>query len=175
VVYVSTEGAFHHCNCLCRPLWFTSLGLGATFAAADIKGVMYCLQPSNVPRWVANMADMDRHSRADGSGHEASVNHMNTMWHRDVAIPAAMLVQTMRQLSRWGDSVSCSIFCCWGACVCCFPTVVAQHDIHTEGGISCLIAVFVLPALVAAAPAHVGTQCNQLLSQLNDISLLVSQ
>ena len=149
--------------------------VAVVFSSNDIKAVMLKLQPSNVPRWVEDLARpaAQRFSQPGDSQTASAEFHMNSVWHRDVANPSAMLAGTMQELSSWGTSTAASIACCWVACLCWTPTVVA-HSLHTAiGTLSFLVALVVLPIVVTFAPARISTRCDMLLDQLNDISFMV--
>ena len=64
-------------------------------AADDVSDLMEVLHPSKVDRFC---------DEKDGK----------EIWHRDVELPAAMLVSTMEELSAWGPvrAPPCAFVCC---------------------------------------------------------------
>lgn len=150
------------------PLWLLSLTLGVTFAADDVADVMADLKPSNVPRWAAESEATHHRGEADGVSR-------NVIWQTEVSLPAAMLVETMRELSAWGTSMGAAIVGCWVAALCWLPVVYESTDVDTTGGTVALAAIAALPLLVASMPAWVSTSCDLLFDQLNDISFMVSE
>lgn len=150
--------------------------LATKFANANILTVMQRLEPTRVSAWVAGFNDSGKGlvGPASAMRGEAETMRMGTVWHAEVANPATMLGETMQQLSVWGTPTAVCISCSWGAALCCMPIVVHDTNIHTLQGTVFLVFLVMEPLLVAFAPALVGTHCNNLLEQLNDISFLVS-
>ena len=132
------------------PLWLLSLQLGAVFAADGIGDLMEELKPVNVPRWVKE----SEAARARGDSSEE-----NMLWQSEVSLPAAMLVETMFELSGWGNSMGAAIVGCWGFSLGMLPTAL-YSDWHAVG-IASLVAVALLPLWVARQPAFVSTSCDR--------------
>ena len=142
------------------PLWLLSLQLGVVFAADDISDLMEELKPVNVPRWV---------KESEAGRIRGDTSEENVLWQAEVALPGAMLVETMFELSAWGSSMGAAIIGCWGFSLGLLPTAVY---LDWTTGTAVLILVAALPLFVARQPAFVSTRCDRLLEQLNDISFL---
>ena len=69
------------------PLWMISLQLGTVLANDDVEDLMKKLEPGNVRESYSTPTD-------------PRANERN--WQREVALPGAMLVSMMAELSNWG-------------------------------------------------------------------------
>ena len=76
------------------PAWMISLQLGTVLANDDVEDLMRTLQPKNV--------------RTKFSTSDHSTNERN--WQREVALPGALLVTMMAELSAWGPACVYSCF-----------------------------------------------------------------
>ena len=69
------------------PMWMISLQLGTVLANDDVEDLMKKLEPGNVRESYSTPTD-------------PRANERN--WQREVALPGAMLVSMMAELSNWG-------------------------------------------------------------------------
>ena len=68
------------------PLWMISLQLGTTLANDDVEDLMRKLDPTNVRQRFSTLHRLNSERN----------------WQREVALPGALLVSTMEELSHWG-------------------------------------------------------------------------
>ena len=90
-------------------------------------------------------------------------------WDKHVQIPVAMLIKTMQQLSAWGPAMGMTVIGCWACALCTVPSVVATESSFL---LFCTVVLFLVPFIVALAPANVSTSCDDLLDQINDLGLV---
>lgn len=144
------------------PAWLLSLQLASTLAADSVYDVMQS---------VGRLVHCDsRESSGSLQQHPLDPQILTQSgWDQKVQIPVAMLIQTMRHLSQWGRPMACTVGACWTFVLCSVPTVVATKN----GVLLCaMVVLFLVPFLVVWAPARVSSSCDDMLNQLNELSLL---
>ena len=105
-----------------------------------------------MPRWV---------KESEAGRIRGDTSEENVLWQAEVALPGAMLVETMFELSAWGNSMGAAIIGCWGFSLGLLPTAVY---LDWTGGTAVLMLVAALPLFVARQPAFVSTRCDRLLA-----------
>jgi len=74
-------------------------------------------------------------------------------WELDVALPGAMLVSTMEELSVWGPSMGFAFVGCICTALTLVPTAVAMESATM---FAILVVIFFIPIQIAYAPANVS-------------------
>ena len=74
-------------------------------------------------------------------------------WELDVALPGAMLVSTMEELSAWGPSMGFAFVGCICTALTLVPTAVAMESATM---FAILVVIFFIPIQIAYAPANVS-------------------
>ena len=136
------------------PIWLLSLFLGTVLANDDVEDLMKELQPATVKAQA--LLDISQEKKEEH-------------WQKKAALPGAMLVATMDQLTAWGTGMGHALVGCVGFSLGLVPTAVASHSLSMS-----VIAATVLvwPMVILYMPATVSSACDDLLDQLNDISFL---
>jgi hypothetical protein len=153
------------------PAWLVSLLLGTVLANDDVEDLMKDLTPANVKKFMSPpMPKHDDDTEKDAEARKKKIlQKAERYWQVNAALPGALLVVTMDQLTCWGTAMGHALVCCVVFSLGLVPTAVASHSLTMTVIVVCVAAV---PILMLWQPATVSSACDDLLDQLNDISFL---
>jgi hypothetical protein len=112
------------------PAWLVSLLLGTMLANDDVEDLMKDLTPENVKKFMSPPIPIhDDDTEKDAELREKKIKEKaERYWQVNAALPGAMLVVTMDQLTCWGTAMGHALVCCVMFSLGLVPTAVASHS-----------------------------------------------